>query len=155
MSSPVQTTSSSLETHRAAQLGFVAQILFNTPRKAYRIATLSVWVWPAILLEQIEVFFNERGAPVGYATWAHLSDETAGDLVREDRVLHLSEWNEGLNLWIIDIVAPAGDAGVIALKLRSGRFAGAQRARAVRRDADGRIRRIVDLRRRRIEPHGN
>jgi cytolysin-activating lysine-acyltransferase len=130
----------------SAALGFVLQLLFDTTRKTFSIAAILRQVVPALQLKQIEFCFDARGNPVGYATWAYLTDEVAENICRDDRkLLHLSEWNEGTHIWIIDFVAPYGQAHILARQMRRGRLAAAGRIRAVRRNADGSLRRLADL----------
>lgn len=132
----------------AAQVGIAAGLLGACDRKRFRIASLQYWLTPAIRLKQIKFFFDETGNPVGYLTWAFVSTEVSQSAM-DDKVewLHLSEWNEGLNLWIVDLVAPYGHAKNIALYARNVLFPHHEQAFAVRRADDGRIRRVVQLRR--------
>lgn len=104
----------------AARLGYVCELLFRCSRRSFPIAALDYWVVPAIQLEQIAIFFDRLGRPVAYATWAFLGDEVAQRMSRDEiNVLHLSEWNEGLQLWLIDLVAPYGHVWQVCRELRN------------------------------------
>lgn len=80
-------------------------------------------IFPAIALNQIQFYFNDNGAVVGYVVWAFLTPEVADRLSRcHDERLHISEWNEGEELWILDIVAPRGHFWKIKSELFSVKF---------------------------------
>jgi len=133
--------------HFAAQLGFITKILFQSPRVAFRIASISSQIWPAIQLGQSAIFFTQQGVPFGYAIWAFLSDEVSAEVAQDDkRLLHLSEWNEGTNLWIMDFLTTRGDVFRLASKLRRSHLMQHDRFRGIRRNADGTIKKIVDIR---------
>ncbi|HWU78854.1 MAG TPA: toxin-activating lysine-acyltransferase [Caulobacter sp.] len=136
---------------RGAQLGFATELLFETERRQFRIAAIQAQIWPAIRLGHIEFDFDLRGAPSAYLMWAFVSDEVLAELQSDPaRLLHLSEWNEGHNLWLVDIVAPRGGARRLLSRLRVERFADHDVAHATRRDAGGAIRKVVNLNLRRV-----
>lgn len=75
----------------------------------YPIASLHVWLLPPAQLSQMSVFLGDDQRLLGYMTWAWFDQETerrwkAGEV----NVLHISEWNEGDRLWIIDFVTLPG-----------------------------------------------
>ena len=91
-------------------LGNVLSVLLGTSSYLrIPIGSLAIWIAPAVRLRQIHFFLDKSGEPVGYFTWAYLNQEVADALVREpSRLLHISEWNEGEKLWIMDLVVPRG-----------------------------------------------
>lgn len=64
---------------------------------------LSEWIIPAIELRQIKIFFDVAGRPIGFFTWAFLAEDVASEIKCGRMPSHLSEWNEGDELWIIDL----------------------------------------------------
>lgn|SRR5215469_3967877 len=76
----------------------------------FPIASLKVWLLPPATLSQFHLFVDKcDGKLLGYMTWAWFSEETerrwkAGTM----DTIHLSEWNEGSRLWIIDFVTLPG-----------------------------------------------
>lgn len=132
-------------------LGSVARVLLETPRRQLSLGAIAVQVLPAIQLAQIAFCFDGRGRPVGYATWAFVTERVAMELeVDPARVLHVSEWNEGSILWVMDFVAPMGHASELARVVRN-RLPTAHLFRGARRSADGAIRRVVRLRVKRVQ----
>ncbi len=64
-------------------------------------------ILPALKHEQVKIFYDYRGSPVGFVVWAFLSDLVERRFLEDGAWnLHESEWNEGSNLWIIDVGAP-------------------------------------------------
>ena len=97
---------------KARLLGFACSILSMCPRHSlFQIATLKLWISPAIDHRQIAFFFSKASIPVGYMTWAHLAPDSEERLLKDlDFLLHPSEWNEGGKAWIIDFNFPGGFA---------------------------------------------
>lgn len=148
MSTVAITASNPAETRRAAMLGFATQLLLRTERRKLRLASFTPFLLPPIRLDQIGFLYNSHGRPIAYATWAFLTEQVSGELEgNPDRLLSLPEWNEGADLWLMDVVAPSGGAAMLLSELATKQLARHERIRAVRRDAEGEVRRIVDLRR--------
>lgn len=73
------------------------------------LVNLKLWVVPAIELDQIKIFYDERGAPTAYVTWAFVSDRSLRMLeLGEVFYLNIHEWLGGEHFWITDLVAPPG-----------------------------------------------
>jgi len=130
--------------HVSVCLGALMQILMSTERQNFKLVSIIVQTLPAVRLNQVCVHRNVRGEPVAYAMWAFLSEEVAAEMRADPgRILHYSEWNEGLELWIIDFVALPGFALPLATQLRRGILRGLRKAHGVRTRADGSVRRRV------------
>ncbi|WP_081072106.1 toxin-activating lysine-acyltransferase [Burkholderia cepacia] len=86
------------------EFGCAASLMLARPTVSnYELARLTAWILPAIELRQIKVFFDASGNPVGFVTWAFLSDDVSRTVARGGGISHLSEWNEGRDLWLIDL----------------------------------------------------
>lgn len=130
----------------SCNFGSIMQILLNTERKTFKLISIALQTMPALRVNQLCVIRNSRGEPIGYAIWAFLSDEVAAEMqANPDRLLHYSEWNEGLNAWIIDFVALPGFARALASALRHGPLKGFNRFKGIRTRPDGSIRKVVDV----------
>lgn len=109
----------------------------------YPTACLAAWIEPAILHDHIRFFHGEDGKPVGYFTWACLAPDVEQRLLQDpDFLLHISEWNEGHSLWLMDMVLIDGD---IRERIREVRtiFSGFAEAKSLRRREDGSVRKVV------------
>jgi len=98
------------------RLGEVAAVMLQSPlHRRHQIASLAVWLEPALLLEQLAIVHDERGVPLGYVAWALVTPEVLIRLVSSPlTLLHISEWNEGECLWIMDFGCRPGFARGVA-----------------------------------------
>ena len=114
----------------------------------YPIACLTMWIEPAIRHEQIHFFRDEFGQVCGYMTWAWLADDTERRLIHDpDVLLHLSEWNEGDRLWILDFLVHTGDVRLWVGEAQS-LFVEVAEANWLRRRDDGSVRKVMRWKRR-------
>ena len=92
-------------------LGEVTWLLSQSPtHKHFAIGDLEWMVMPAILLEQFRVFHGDKH-PLGFALWAHLSEEaearmTATVAAGQGARLRPDDWKSGHRLWLVELVAP-------------------------------------------------
>ena len=85
----------------------------------------------------------------GYMTWAFLAEDTEKRLVGDPNVLfHISEWNEGDRLWIMDFVVIGGDARR-RIQEAMALFPQCDQAKSLRRREDGSVRKITLWKRKR------
>jgi cytolysin-activating lysine-acyltransferase len=92
----------------AQVLGEITWLMTQSPRhKAIPIGDLEWLLMPAILLQQFRIFYS-GAQPVGAALWALADDLVARRIDAGDTRLAAVEWKSGINLRIIDIVAPFG-----------------------------------------------
>ena len=94
----------------AEKLGYALQVICRRGCYAsYPIASLNAWLLPPARVGQLKIFKDYSGNLIGYMTWALLSEEVERRWLREDSTLwHISEWNEGTRLWIVDFVSLHG-----------------------------------------------
>ena len=139
---------SDFERRLSANFGHAVRILASSARRAETLQPLGIHLWPAVRLNQIGFLYNSRGSPVGFATWAFVTEEVAQSLLADPNYpLDIGEWNEGDQLWLVDFVAPFGEARNLARKVITACLPQARRVRGIRRYADGRRSRVVDLQR--------
>jgi cytolysin-activating lysine-acyltransferase len=106
----------------------------------YPIACLAIWIKPAILLKQIHIFQDVSGTDVGYMTWASIASDTEARLLKDPEVLfHVTEWNEGDRLWIMDFLC-VNQSARQQMRSAASILSGARFARSLRRREDGSVR---------------
>jgi cytolysin-activating lysine-acyltransferase len=114
-------------------LGEMTWLLTQSPlHRAFAIGDLEWLVMPALIHQQFYIF-RDGDRPVGLALWAKCRPEAEAKLERgmiepENR-LSLEEWNNGPNIWLVDLVAPFADSQnkqleVMIADLISGPLAG-------------------------------
>lgn len=104
-------------------IGHAVCVLAMTPTRRDALAAyIDAVLRPAAQHGQLRVYFDHDGAPVGVLVTAELGRIAHDRMVRTGRpALHFTEWNEGPNLWIMDLVAPFGHAGHILRKFGADR----------------------------------
>jgi cytolysin-activating lysine-acyltransferase len=92
----------------AQVLGEIAWLMTQSPRhKAIPLGDLEWLLMPALLLRQFRIFYKGE-QPVGVALWALADELVAKRIDAGDTRLAAVEWKSGINMRIIDIVAPFG-----------------------------------------------
>jgi hemolysin-activating ACP:hemolysin acyltransferase len=130
---------------RATLVGFASHVFWRSGTVQNLAWTIPDHVLPALALRQIEFGFDAKGMPESLIAWATVSDEVAAELTENPaRRLHMSEWNEGLNLWIVALIAGPRRGAPLLRRLLRGRLAGFERIRGHQRNRDGTIRRFLD-----------
>ncbi|MEL6954389.1 MAG: toxin-activating lysine-acyltransferase [Pseudomonadota bacterium] len=87
----------------------------------WAMSSLHRWVLPPLRHKQYRLY--HRGMqPVGLVTWAHMSDDVELAYVRNTQSLTPNDWVSGKRSWIIDFIAPFGDALKIGHDLRTNVF---------------------------------
>lgn len=94
----------------SSQLGLAAQLMFQSSRhQKYPLSYLNHVVEPALRHDQLKFYYDFRGEPVAYVIWAYLTADVENRFLSDGFwKLHISEWNEGSHLWVIDLVAKPG-----------------------------------------------
>ncbi|RQP23675.1 toxin-activating lysine-acyltransferase [Piscinibacter terrae] len=135
----VQPDGSETVTDRAALLGYAAKLMSQSPAHVgAAMRSLRLLVTPALAQHRIKFYFNEDGQPVGFVVWAFLDEDVEQRVISTAGFqLHESEWNEGRRLWIVDLVAPMGNARYILRDLRDAVFADAPEIQYLRRRRAG------------------
>ncbi len=95
---------------RARLLGYIWSIMLTRPELSVRKFDVLEKIFnPAFRHSKISVFFNSLSEPVAYVVWAFITEEVGHRIASTGLVdLHLSEWNEGEQFWIIDCAAKQG-----------------------------------------------
>lgn len=125
-------------------LGAITSVMMRSPSYCqYPIACIHEWIRPPILHDQYQLFSDAGGNTVGYMTWAYLAEDAEGRLLHDPAVLfHLSEWNEGDRLWVMDFVVINHDVRH-CLREALTRLGGCGEVRWLRRHDDGSIRKTM------------
>lgn len=98
---------------------------------------------PPIHRGQFKVYKNSEGRLTGIVTWAYVSNENDRRLREIGATPPMDAWSDGPNLWIIDLIAPFGDAMSISRDLQCSVFADwREPVWALRRKPDGTVRKV-------------
>lgn len=95
---------------RAKLLGYIWSVMMTSKNlKNRRFEILETLINPAFRHGYVTVLFNTVSEPVAYFIWAYLTPDVEERIMRTGTLdLHLSEWNEGEQLWILDCAVRKG-----------------------------------------------
>jgi hemolysin-activating ACP:hemolysin acyltransferase len=104
-----------------AHIGIAVQLMsLNERHQAFPLAYLNAIVEQAMKHGYLKIYYDFRGDPVGLIIWAYVAEDV------EERFLstgfwklHVSEWNEGNSLWIVDFICKSGMAMTVLRKFAS------------------------------------
>lgn len=89
--------------------------------KKWSMDSLHQWTIPALRHQQYRLY-RSGDKPVGFATWAWLSEDIETIYATNPSSLKPRDWQSGERLWILDLVAPFGDAKRVIADLRRNVF---------------------------------
>lgn len=118
----------------SAKLGYVASVLAHHRKHAQTpLAVALRMAEVAIALDQIKIYFRIDGKPIAFVSWALLGEDVERRIFRtKSMALHISEWNEGESLWIVNFASSPEWVPQILCDLRDGEFRKHARARYIR-----------------------
>ena len=83
----------------------IVMLMSNSPvHKLFTVSDLMRVLVPPLQLDQYKVF-RQQNKPVGFVSWAWLTNTTALGYITRQRRLKASDWNKGKQLWVIDVIA--------------------------------------------------
>ena len=125
----------------AGILGEVVWLLGRSnAHKHLFISELDWLLLPALQLRQFRIW-RHNGQPVGFASWAYLTPESADRFVESAKAGRMgriapNEWKSGDQLWLIDFLAPFGGGDEMVKELREKIFEG-QKIKTLQPAPDG------------------
>lgn len=124
-------------------LGMLTELaLHSALHRNWFVADIGTNIVPALRAGQCKIYFDEHRLPTSFATWALVDDDGHAALKSHGRTPAPDRWTSGAHLWFIDVVAPFGNARQVVRDLQRQHFSHVPVAHAVRRNADGSMRRI-------------
>lgn len=103
-------------------LGPVAWLLMQQPTTRHLfLADLEWRVMPALVLDQAKLYLREQ-TPLAFVSWGRLSETAAKHYQQPPYHLAPSDWKSGEQIWIVDLVAPFGNAQEILKDVRENLF---------------------------------
>lgn len=104
------------------QLGEITWLMGHSKlHQDWPLRSIARWVLPALSAKQYRVFHRED-RPTAYVSWAWMSKEVEEAYVKNTNSLDPKAWNSGDRGWIIDYIAPFGDARNVARFLKNDLF---------------------------------
>lgn len=128
--------------HPHSALGAMAWLMQHADyHRRWSLQDINVDIVPAIVLGQYRIYHTPEGEPIGFVTWAYVSEEVKDILIHRRRAMEKVDWNSGDMLMFNDFVAPFGHGRWMVNELRSSLFAD-EVAFSLRRSHGGGVRKI-------------
>lgn len=107
---------------KIAAFGNAVWLMMHAKTHKHLFVTDMEWACePPIALNQC--YFWHRGhVPVGFASWAYLSEEAEQRMMQGIRKLGPADWNSGDRLWLMDLIIPFGGQQEAAKELKEKVF---------------------------------
>ncbi len=103
-------------------LGPVVWLYMHAPSQKHLFLTDVEWmIIPPMELNQYKLYMKEE-APLAYASWAFVDEETEKRLLSGRIRLAPKDWKSGDRLWLIDLVAPFGGGKDVLKDIRDNVF---------------------------------
>lgn len=119
------------------KLGMMSALALQSPlHRDWLLSDIELYLEPAIHSNQCQFFFRHGGL-VAFATWASVDQDTHEKIIQLDTPVPKDKWTSGANTWLIDVVAPFGDAAPLVRHLQRNELAAVKRAYSVKRNLDG------------------
>lgn len=85
-------------------------------RKFSFLADMDWLVLPPVILDQCRLY-TKNGIPFAFFTWARVNDAVDGRLRSGIPKIAPHEWKSGSHVWLVDLVAPFGQADAMVAEL--------------------------------------
>lgn len=103
-------------------LGPVIWLYMHAPSHKHLFVTDIEWmIMPPMTLNQYKLYMKEE-APLAYASWAFVDEETEKRLLSGRVRLAPKDWKSGDRLWLIDLIAPFGGGKDVLKDIRDNVF---------------------------------
>jgi cytolysin-activating lysine-acyltransferase len=84
--------------------------------KDMRLSGIQRLILPPMRLGQYRIY-SDKEVPMGYASWALLSNELSEGYKNNTYKIQAQDWNSGNNLWLINVLCPRGGGSVVLRRL--------------------------------------
>lgn len=116
---PVDLTQAKAALAKLPMLGPVMWLYARDPAKRWTFVAEQDWLLlPPLVLDQCKLYVKQD-IPWAYCSWAMVNDAVHERLKSGQARIAPQEWNSGTHCWLIDCVAPFGDASKVVDDLRS------------------------------------
>lgn len=103
-------------------LGEITWMMMHSElHKDWPISSIMQWAVPPLLNKQCRVY-RQGARPVGYVSWASLSEEAETKFASDPTSLQPVDWTSGKRLWFVDWIAPWGGTWAMTKDLKNNVF---------------------------------
>ena len=103
-------------------LGQISWLMMRSPTHRHLfLADLEWLLMPPLLMRQFRIF-RQNQIPVGFVSWARMSEDAEKRFMENGHRLRPGDWNSGDHPWIVDVVTPFGGAPRMLRSIRETVF---------------------------------
>ena len=122
-------------------LGPISWLMLQQSATRYAFISDLEWrVLPALVMDQAKLILKDN-LPLAFVSWARLSEQAAARYRQPPYHLSPADWRSGDQIWLIDILAPFGNAAEVLEDIRKNVFPG-QSLRQLAPDTGNRVQTI-------------
>ena len=88
----------------------------------FPVRDINHFILPPLKVNQFRIYRNQKQMPVGFVSWAKVTNETRHKFLHEQYTLDPTEWQTGSCILMVDFLAPFGHAKKIIHDLRYNIF---------------------------------
>lgn len=130
-------TSPEVMRQRLQLLGGITWLMLQSPQHWHcTIEELEARILPSLTLNQFR-YYESGGQPIGFVSWAYLSDDAEAKYQTGEYKLLPQEWRSGEQLWCTDFISPFDQDQSMFEDLRQSIFPHGTTAKMIRTQADG------------------
>jgi cytolysin-activating lysine-acyltransferase len=104
---------------RYTLIGEIVNLMHQSPvHSGCTVSDLGRLIAPPIALGTYAIMRDQSGMLSGFASFATFNEHAERAFLTGSRLIQPADWNSGNRLWLIDVLAPQGDAHVMLTALR-------------------------------------
>ena len=84
--------------------------------KDMRLSGIQRIILPPLRLGQYRIY-SDKEVPMGYVSWALLSDELSEGYKNNTYKIQAQDWNSGNNFWLMNVLCPKGGGSVVLYRM--------------------------------------
>ena len=108
--------------NRLPAFGPVIMLYLQSAHRRFQFISDLEWLLiPPLMSGQCKLYMRKE-YPFAYVSWAYLDEEAEQKLILNGGKLRPQDWKSGEHLWLMDIVAPFGDADKVLADIQQNEF---------------------------------
>ena len=118
-SSPPKILTQMTAPQRSRLIGDIVTLMTRSDaHKMYKIHHFPELVLPPVELDQYRIYHDEHDNPVGFVSWAKLSESAEDTLLNKAEPLTFEDWASGEIIYLMEFIAPFGHTKHIVNDIR-------------------------------------
>ena len=107
---------------RLPAFGPIIMLYLQSAHRRFQFICDLEWLLIAPLMNEQCKLYMRKEYPFAYVSWAFLDEEAERKLILNGGKLRPQDWKSGEHFWLMDIVAPFGDAAKVLADIQQNEF---------------------------------